>query len=72
MLEDGEPNDPAAFLPQSRIGKSVRPSLTARGDEWRILAIDTEINEELIDASFNGTWLGRTRLVVTSHPLCRI
>jgi hypothetical protein len=30
--------------------------LTARGDEWRILAIDTEINEELIDASFNGTW----------------
>jgi hypothetical protein len=30
--------------------------LTARGDEWRILSIDTEINEELIDASFNGTW----------------
>jgi hypothetical protein len=31
--------------------------LTARGDEWRILAIDTEINEELIDAGFNGTWV---------------
>jgi len=29
--------------------------LTGRGHEWRIVAIWTEIDKELIDAGFNGT-----------------
>lgn len=44
-LEDGEPNDPAVLVtavPWARL-------LTDRGREWRILAIDSAIDDELVE-----------------------
>jgi hypothetical protein len=32
----------------------VRPSLLTAGARWRILAIETEIAEELVEDGFNG------------------
>jgi hypothetical protein len=53
-LENGEPNDPPALVtavPNWTVGDTF---LTGRGDKWRILAIDTELEDELVDAGFNG------------------
>jgi hypothetical protein len=55
-LEDGEPNDPAVFVsavPNWEVGQTF---LTGRGDEWRILAIDTEIDDELVERGFNAVF----------------
>ena len=30
--------------------------MTGRGADWRILAIETEIDEELIEQGFNGVF----------------
>lgn len=54
MLEDGEPHDPSAFVtavPNWTVGETF---MTGRGQQWRVLAIQMEINEELVDAGFNG------------------
>ncbi len=48
MLEDGEPNDPAAFVtvvPNWSVGETI---LLGPGERLRILAIDPDINEELV------------------------
>jgi hypothetical protein len=55
-LEDGEPNDPATLVtavPNWTVGETFT---TGRGHKWRILGIDTEIADELIDAGFNGAF----------------
>jgi hypothetical protein len=55
-LEDGEPNEPAALLtavPNWDIGQTF---MTARGDVWHILAIDTEIDDELVEQGFNAVF----------------
>jgi hypothetical protein len=40
-------------VPNSTIGETFS---TSRGDEWRILAIDTEIDEELIEQGINDVF----------------
>ncbi len=56
MLEDGEPNDSAVFVtavPNWSVGDCF---LTGRGDEWRILAMETEIAAELVDSGTNAVF----------------
>ena len=56
-LPDGEPHDPAAFVsaaPNWTIGETF---LLSRGEEVRILAIDTELADELIERGFNGVFV---------------
>jgi hypothetical protein len=63
-LPDGEPIDPAALVsavPNWTIGETFT---TGRGDVWRILAIETEIAEELIEQGING--------VLTVEPAQRL
>jgi hypothetical protein len=53
-LDDGEPPDPAVFVtavPNWTIGETFS---TGRGDEWRILAIDTD--DELVDQGINAVF----------------
>jgi hypothetical protein len=53
-LEDGDPNDPPALVtvvPNWTVGETI---LLGPGDQLRILAIETEIAEELIERGFNG------------------
>jgi hypothetical protein len=38
----------------ARFSSSVPAELTARGEKWCILAIETEITDELIESGFNG------------------
>ncbi|MDP9226457.1 MAG: hypothetical protein M3P18_21985 [Actinomycetota bacterium] len=55
MLEI-QPNDPGAFVtavPNWTVGETL---MTGRGQQWRVLVIQTEINEELVDAGVNGIW----------------
>jgi hypothetical protein len=55
-LEDGEPNDPAVLVtavPNWTVGETFS---TGRGHEWRILAINTNIAEELVDQSINAVF----------------
>jgi hypothetical protein len=55
-LADGDPNDPPALVtavPNWTVGDTF---LTGRGDEWRILAIETEIDDELVEEGFNGVF----------------
>ena len=57
MLDDGELNDPAVFViavPNWTIGETF---LLDDGEQMRILAIDTEIDDELIDRGFNALWV---------------
>ena len=42
VLEDGEPNDPAVFLTVVPNWKVPETFLTARGEQWRILAIKSD------------------------------
>jgi hypothetical protein len=49
-LEDGQPNDPAAF-------ETVAPGDViplGRGEELRVIAVATDIHQELVDEGFNG------------------
>ena len=55
-LEAGEPNDPAVLVsavPNWTVGEWFS---TGRGHEWRILAIDTDIDEELVEHGFNAVF----------------
>jgi hypothetical protein len=55
-LADGAPNDPPALVtavPNLTVGETFT---TGRGEQWRILAIETEIADELVDAGFNGVF----------------
>jgi hypothetical protein len=55
-LEDGEPNDPAVFVtavPNWTVGETFS---TGRGHEWRILAIETDIDEELVERGINAVF----------------
>jgi hypothetical protein len=48
-LEDGDPNDPAVLVtavPNWTVGETFS---TDRGREWRILAIDSAIDDELVE-----------------------
>jgi hypothetical protein len=59
-LEDGDPNDPPALVtavPNWTVGETFS---TGRG-EWRILAIETEIAEELMERGFNGIFTAPDR-----------
>jgi hypothetical protein len=56
ILKDGEPNDPPALVtivPNWTVGETFT---TGRGEQWRILAIDTEISDELVEEGFNGVF----------------
>ena len=55
-LENGDPNDPAVLVtavPNWTVGETFS---TGRGHEWRILAIDTDIEEELVDTGINAVF----------------
>jgi hypothetical protein len=68
-LEDGEPNEPAALItavPNWTVGETFS---TARGEEWRIPAIDTEIADELVDQDINAAF--RLELGVASGARSR-
>ena len=58
VLEDGEPNDhdPAVFVNAVPNWKASEMFLTARGEKWRILAIDTEIADELVEQGINAVF----------------
>ena len=50
------PYDPAVYVsavPNYEVGETF---LLSRGEEFRILAIDTDIDDELIDRGFNSVW----------------
>jgi hypothetical protein len=54
VLENGEPHDPAVFvsvIPNWSVGETFS---TGRGHEWRILAIETEIDDELVEHGVNA------------------
>jgi hypothetical protein len=55
-LADGEPTDPPALVtavPNWSVGETF---VTGRGADWRIVAIETEIDEELLERGFNGVF----------------
>jgi hypothetical protein len=55
-LEDGKPPDPAVLVtavPNWTIGETFS---TGRGHEWRILAIDTDIDDELVERGINAVF----------------
>jgi hypothetical protein len=55
-LPDGEPNDPAVFVtavPNWTVGETF---LLSRGERMSILAIETEIDEELIEQGISGVF----------------
>jgi hypothetical protein len=55
-LEAGEPNEPAVFVtavPNWTVGETFS---TGRGHEWRILAIDTDIDDELVDRGIKAVF----------------
>jgi hypothetical protein len=56
QLTNGEPNDPPALVtavPNWTVGETFMDGL---GGRFRILAIDTEIADELIEQGFNGVF----------------
>jgi hypothetical protein len=58
-LEDGEPTDPAVFVTAVPNWTVDETFSTGRGEEWRILAIDTDIDEELVELHIAPrSWLG--------------
>jgi hypothetical protein len=55
-LEDGEPNDPAVFVsavPNYAVGETF---LLGEGHRLRILRIDTDIDDELVDNGINAVF----------------
>jgi hypothetical protein len=53
-LEDGDPPDPAVLVtavPNWTVGETI---MLGAGERLRILAIETEIDEELVERGFNG------------------
>jgi hypothetical protein len=62
-LEDGEPNDPAVLVtavPNWSVGETFS---TDRGREWRILAIDSAIDDETRRAGINAVFTSSRREV---------
>jgi hypothetical protein len=60
-LEDGEPHDPAVFVtvvPNWTVGETF---LLGDGERFRILAIDADIVDELIEQGFNAVFHGSSR-----------
>jgi hypothetical protein len=55
-LEDGEPNDPAVLVTAVRNWTVGEAFSTGRGHEWRILAIETDIDDELVDRGINAVF----------------
>ena len=56
VLPDGVPNDPASFLtavPNWSVGETI---VLGEGEQLRILAIETEIADVLVDHGFNGVF----------------
>jgi hypothetical protein len=56
LLRHGEPPDPAVLVtavPNWTVGETFS---TSRGDEWRILAIDTDIDDELVEHGINAVF----------------
>ena len=57
QLPDGEPNDPAVLvsaIPNWSVGEVIT---FGRGEQARILDIETEIDEALIEQGFNGVFV---------------
>jgi hypothetical protein len=55
-LPDGEPNDPAALVTAVanwNVGETI---IDGKGGSWRVLAIETEIADELFEGGFNGVF----------------
>ncbi len=53
-LEDGEPNDPAVYV-SAILNYSVGETFPlGRGERLRILAIDDDPDDELVEAGING------------------
>jgi hypothetical protein len=53
-LEDGEPNDPAIYVsavPNYAVGETF---LLGKGHRLRILRIDTDIDDELVELGINA------------------
>jgi hypothetical protein len=53
-LEDGEPNDPAVYVsavPNYAVGETF---LLGKGHRLRILRIDTDIDDELVERGVNA------------------
>jgi hypothetical protein len=59
-LEDGEPNDPAVFVTAVPNWTVDETFSTGRGHEWRILGIDSDIADELVDQGIKRRVHGRT------------
>jgi hypothetical protein len=56
-LEDGEPNDPAGIRDGGPANWTVGETFsTGRGHQWRILAIDAAIDDELVDQGINAVF----------------
>jgi hypothetical protein len=56
LLPDDEPNDPAVFLtpvPYWSVGDAI---ILGEGERLRILGIETEITDVLVDHGFNGVF----------------
>jgi hypothetical protein len=56
VLENGEPNDPAVFVsavPNWTVGETF---LLAGGERLRIVAIDTDIDDELVERGINAVF----------------
>jgi hypothetical protein len=58
-VEDGEPNDPAVFVTVVPNWTIEEELLLGDGERLRILAIDTEIADELVERGINAGWTTR-------------
>jgi hypothetical protein len=55
-LQDGEPNDPAVYVsavPNYAVGETF---LLGKGHRLRILRIDADIDDELVERGINAVW----------------
>ena len=55
-FDDGEPNDPVVFVTLLASWKVGETFLMGDRSQLRILAIDTEIDEELVECGFSGVF----------------
>jgi hypothetical protein len=55
--EDGDLQDPAAFLTAVLNWTVGETFLLGRGEKFRILEIRTELEKEMLDAGFNGIFV---------------
>ena len=56
VLANGEPADPPAFIVATPTWKVGDEFFTGVDEFWRILAIDTDIDEELVERGFHAVW----------------